>query len=364
MGLKRGNMFNATLSRRDFLKGIAIATATMGLPSSMVSRVAKAAESDNRPPVIWLHFQECTGCSEALLRASHPTIAQLILDIISLDYHETLIAAGGKQAEEALQKAMKDSYGKYILVVEGSVPVKDGGIYCKIGGKTCLEILKEVAKGAFAIVAIGSCASFGGVQSAPPNPTGATGVPKIIKDKPVITLPGCPPSPYNLLSTVLYVITFGKLPKLDKKGRPLFAYGRTIHDHCERRPHFNAGRFVEKWGDEGHRKGWCLYKMGCKGPVTHANCPSTRFNDVGVWPVSAGHPCVGCTEEDYAFKVPIHEIPPVDEYLAISEKEYLGKPSSLGAGLAGLGVGAAIGGAVALASKLPNKEDENGGEEK
>ena len=297
------------VSRRDFLKFCTATAATLGLPIGMADAIADTIANQKRPPVIWLHFQECTGCTESLLRATHPTVEHLVLDLISLDYSETLMAGAGHQAEAALHKSVEDNAGKFILVVEGSIPLKDDGIYCMIGGKTALSILNEIAPKAAAIVAIGSCASWGGVQSADPNPTEATGVDSIIKDKPVINLPGCPASPYNLLSTVLYYLTLKKLPELDSKGRPKFAYGRLIHENCERRPHYDAGRFANQFGDEGHRQGFCLYKLGCKGPETHANCPVQLFGDVGsnAWPVGTGHPCFGCTEKGVGFCKPIHE---------------------------------------------------------
>ena len=287
------------LSRRDFLKICTIVTASMGLPFSMVDKVSAALRKRPRPPVIWLNFMECTGCTESLLRASHPPLARFILEIVDLEYHETLMPAAGKQAEEALKNAMKKYYGKYICVVEGAVSTKDGGIYCKIGGKPAIEILKEVTRGASLVIAYGTCASFGGVQAAHPNPTGAVGVGKVIGTDKLINIPGCPPNPYNFLATVSYILTFGKLPELDELRRPKFAYGRLIHDQCERRPHFDEGRFAEKFGDEGHRKGYCLYKLGCKGPVTYANCSVIRFCDVGAWPVGAGHPCMGCTMPNF-----------------------------------------------------------------
>ena len=143
--------------------------------------------------------------------------------------------------------------------------------------------------------------------SADPNPTGAIGAPKILAGKTVVTIPGCPANPYNFLGTALQFVTFGTLPALDEKGRPRFAYGRVIHEDCPRRPHFDAGRFVQQFGDEGHRHGWCLYKMGCKGPVTHANCSLQPFCEVpGAWPIGIGHPCVGCTEQAIAFRVPLY----------------------------------------------------------
>ncbi len=286
------------LTRRGFLKGCALAAAALGLSDELIPRLVEAAASSKRPSVVWLHFQECTGCTEGLLRASHPDIGRLILDIISLDYHETVQAAAGNQAEEILKETITKEKGRFICVVEGAIPTKDGGIYCKIGGRTALEIVKDVAPKAAAVVAIGTCASFGGVQAAYPNPTGAKGVGEVL-GKPVVNIPGCPPNPIAFLGTVLHFLTFKRLPELDRLGRPLFAYGRKNHDQCERRAHFDEGRFVEQFGDENHKKGYCLYKVGCKGPVTYANCPAVRFNDVGVWPVGAGHGCIGCTEPNF-----------------------------------------------------------------
>ncbi len=345
------------LSRRDFLKFCAGVAATLGLPASAAFDIAHAVtNSARRPPVIWLSAQECTGCTESLLRSNHPTLETLILELISLDYHEALSVPSGHLAEEAKHKSMEENYGQYLLVVDGAIPTKDEGIYCKIAGKTALELLHEGAKGAAAIVAIGSCAGWGGIPSSGPNPTHAKPVAEIIKDKPIINIPGCPPNPYNFLSTVLYYVTFKKLPELDQKGRPKFAYGRLIHENCERRPHFDAGRFATEFGDAGHRQGWCLYKLGCKGPETYANCPTILFNDVGsgAWPVGTGHPCFGCTEQGVGFTKPIHALaevktvaPPVT-YASVYEPE--GKGVSPGAAaLAGGLIGAAAGaGAVVL----------------
>ena len=289
----------AQLSRRGFIKGCTLAAAALGLSETMVPKFVEAATSAQRPPVIWLHFQECTGCTESLLRASHPDIGRLILDIISLDYHETIMAPSGFQAEKSLSDTMAEFKGKYICVVEGAIPTRDGGIYCKIAGRTAMDILADVGSQAAAVIAIGTCAAFGGVQAAEPNPTGAVGVGELLKGVPVINIPGCPPNPISFLGTVLHYLTFKRLPRTDQLGRPLFAYGRRNHDQCERRAHFDEGRFVEQFGDEAHRLGYCLYKVGCKGPATYANCPAVRFNDVNVWPVSVGHGCVGCTEPDF-----------------------------------------------------------------
>ncbi len=353
------------VSRRDFMKFCGIMAVSMGLPLCAGTQIAEAITNPKRrPPVIWLHGQECTGCTESLLRTSHPSLEHLILDLISLDYHETLNAGAGHQAEAALHQSVKENAGKFILVVEGSAPLKDGGKYCMIAGRPFVDIVRETAAKAAAVIAIGSCASWGGVQSSPPNPTGATGIPEVLKGTTVVSIPGCPPNPYNFLSTVLYFLTFGKLPALDEKARPKFAYGRLIHENCERRPHFDAGRFADTFGDEGHRQGYCLYKLVCKGPITHANCPAILFNEVGAgaWPVGTGHPCFGCTEQAVGFKIPLHtqaeilQVMPDAAHAPIETEK--GKGVSAGAaallgGIAGVAIGAG-----AVITKNLGKSDE------
>jgi len=350
------------VSRRDFLKVCTAAAAAMGLPASAAEKMAEKAASGRKPSVIWLHFQECTGCTESLLRTSHPDVASLILDLVSLDYHETLFAAAGHQMEEVLQAAMKENAGKYVCIVEGAIPTKDGGIYCQIGGRTAVDMLTEVAANAGAVIAIGSCASWGGIPSADPNPTGAVGAPAIVKGKPVVTLPGCPANPYNLLGTVLQYATFGTLPALDDKGRPKFAYARVIHDDCPRRPHFDAGRFAQKFGDEGHRQGFCLYKLGCKGPRTHANCSLLHFGEVmGAWPIGIGHPCFGCTEQQLAFRVPmfntveVEGLTPPATYPPVFAQH--GGVSPVATGLAGVVAGAVATGALMASRKIGSEAD-------
>jgi hydrogenase small subunit len=345
------------LDRRSFVKTITMAAAAVGLGSHAAARMVEAAVAGVRPSVIWLHFQECTGCTESLLRTSHPDLAKLILDLVSLDYHETLMAAAGHQAEAALEAAMKANAGKYICVVEGAVPTKDDGIYCMIGGKTALELVNHVADQAGAIVAIGSCASWGGIPSADPNPTGATGAPMVLKGKTVVTLPGCPANPYIFLGTALQYVALGSLPALDDKGRPTFAYGRTIHEHCPRRAHFDAGRFVQQFGDDAHRQGHCLYKIGCKGPATHASCSTLHFGDVvDAWPIGLGHPCFGCTEQQIGFRMALHDTvtierpTPPDTYPPIAAEQ--GKVGAVATGIAGLAVGAALGAGYRFAKSL------------
>ena len=162
-----------------------------------------------------------------------------------------------------------------------------------------MQLLNEAVTNAVAVVAVGNCAAYGGWPIANPNPTSATYVSDLVKDKPVLNLPGCPYNPVNLTATVVHFLTFGELPAMDDKGRPLFAYGARIHDNCPRRGHFDAGEFVVAWGDEGHRAGWCLYKMGCKGPVAFHNCPAVEYNDGTSWPIKAGHGCIACSEPGF-----------------------------------------------------------------
>ncbi len=288
------------VSRRDFMKWAAGMTAMLSLPSSFTPLMAQAAELTDRLPVVWLHMAECTGCSESLLRTDAPGIDSLIFDYISLEYHETIMSAAGWQAEHNLENAIEKYKGKYILMVEGGIPTKDNGMYLKIGPQahTGLDIAQNAAESAAAIFAIGTCSSFGGVQAAYPNPTGTKGLSKVT-NKPVINVPGCPPSEKNIVGNVLHYILFGTLPALDAFSRPKWAYGLRIHDLCERRGRFDAGEFVQEFGDEGAKEGYCLYKVGCKGPYTFNNCSRERFNQHTSWPVQAGHGCIGCSEPDF-----------------------------------------------------------------
>jgi [NiFe] hydrogenase small subunit len=287
------------ISRRDFMKYCGFLTATMGLSSSFIPKVAEVfAVPKQRPPVIVLHFGECTGCSEALLRTMYPWIDELVLDIVSIEYHETIFAAAGRQMEDNLHAAVKKHNGKFICLVEGAIATKYDGAYGKIAGRTFLEIARDVCPKAAAVIAHGSCATFGGIQAAAPNPGGYKGVGDALGMK-VVNISGCPPNPVNLVGTIVNYLLLGKLPELDDLGRPLFAYGQTIHDQCPRRGHYENDEFVEEFGSEEAKLGYCLYKMGCKGPDTYNNCPIAKFNDGTSWPIEAGHPCIGCSEPGF-----------------------------------------------------------------
>ncbi len=287
-----------SIDRRDFMKWVSATTAMLMLPPMFSPLVAEAAELMNRVPVIWLEFQDCAGNSEAFLRSDGPKIEEIVLDIISLEFHETLQAASGFQAEKQLDDAMATFKDKYLLFVEGSIPLGLNGQYGTSGasGETFYDQLMRVSKDAAAIVAVGACATFGGVPAASPNPTGAVGVMEIIKGKPLINIPACPANPANMLGVVLHYVLTGQIPELDSLLRPKFAFGYRIHDNCERRAHFDAGEYVEEWGDEGAKNNFCLYKMGCKGPMTFNNCSIVRYNEAVNWPVGVGHGCIGCSE--------------------------------------------------------------------
>ncbi len=287
------------VSRRSFLKYCTTLASAMALPPSAALAMANSLSSQRRPSVIWLPFQECTGCTESLTRSHSPTIEGMIFDMISLDYQETLMAAAGDQAEEALHNAMRDNYGSYILIIDGSIPLGLDGAYSCIAGKTNLESLKEAAAGAAAIVAMGSCAAYGGIPKANPNPTQAVSVSDIIKDKPIVNIPGCPPIPVVITGVLAHYLTFGSLPELDDKGRPKAFYGETIHDRCYRRPFYDQGKFAKTFDDAGAQQGWCLFELGCKGPVTYNACATVKWNGGTSWPVESGHGCIGCSEPDF-----------------------------------------------------------------
>ncbi|HMK85405.1 MAG TPA: hydrogenase small subunit [Steroidobacteraceae bacterium] len=288
------------VSRRDFLTFCASMAAVLRLPAAAASAIAKAVENETRPILVWLEFQDCAGNTESFLRASHPTVADLVLDTISLNYHETLMAAAGSQAESVLDETVQKNKGNYIALVEGSIPGDAESGFCTIGGRAAIDIAREVCGNAMATVAVGTCATFGGIPAARPNPTRALSVADAVPGvKNLINMSACPANAENITALIVYYLTLKRWPPLDRYRRPLFAYGKSIHDGCERRAHFDAGQYVEAWGDEAHRHGHCLYKMGCKGPATSQNCPNVRWNDHTNWPIGCGHPCIGCAEPNF-----------------------------------------------------------------
>jgi hydrogenase small subunit len=260
-------------------------------------------------PVIWLAAGACSGCSVSLLNSLSPKIQDALLDEIipghhmELAFHPNLMAASGDLAMEVMYSTEAKPF---ILVVEGSIPTADHGIHCEVGEKdghgiTALEHVLRLGAKAKAVVAVGSCAAYGGIPAANMNPTGSKGVMEVLKEKnittPVINLPGCAVHPDWFISTFAAVLMGGpESVKLDQHGRPEMFYKKLIHDNCPLRGHFDAGRFAEKPGDP-----YCLYKQGCKGPVAHADCPERKFNSGTNWCIGAGHACIGCVEPEFPY---------------------------------------------------------------
>jgi hydrogenase small subunit len=267
-------------SRRDFLQFCAAAATAAGFGQTGVAQVVSAFEKKEKPAVVWMHFQECTCCSESFIRSSHPIVVDALLDVLDLNYTETLMAASGFQAEKCLSDTIEKNKGKYIVLVEGAVPTGADGVYCMIGGKTAESILQTVAKDAAAVVAWGSCASNGCVQAAKPNPTGATPIYKLV-DKPVINVPGCPPIADVMMAVVTHLLVLGQVPALDSQGRPKEFYGRRVHDTCYRRPNYDAGLFVESFDDDNASIRWVAagrslttparWSSGTKAPAIQSN---------------------------------------------------------------------------------------------
>ena len=262
-------------------------------------------------PVIWLQASTCTGCTISLLNSASPTIRNILIDQvipgihINLKFHATIMAGSGEQVIKVLEDTAEENKGAYVLVVEGAIPTATDAPYGVIGerdGKPVemRERVGDLARKAMAVVAVGTCASFGGIPAAAPNPTGCKPVRQILEaegiDKPLINIPGCPPHPDWFVGTLASILLNG-LPKaedLDDNLRPLTFYGHLIHENCPRRAYFDEGKFAKKPGDEG-----CLYELGCKGPITYADCPLRRWNDGTNWVIGAGAPCNGCTQPEF-----------------------------------------------------------------
>lgn len=287
-------LYHRGVTRRQFLKFCGLMASVLALPPRFANTIATSLQAAPRLPLVWLEFQDCAGNTESFLRASNPTVSQIVLDLLSVNYHETIMAPAGKQAEQSLEDTLTNYPKGYLAVVEGAIPMGEDGVYCTIAGRAARDIVREVCGNALATIAVGACAWDGGLPAAAPNPTSAVGVKDAVPGITLINMPGCPMNVVNLTGVIVHYLTFKELPATDQLGRPLFAYGQLIHNYCPRRGHFDAGRFVEEWGDSGHRLGWCLYKMGCKGPQALSNCPSVGWNDATSWPIGSSHGCVGC----------------------------------------------------------------------
>ena len=304
------------IGRRALLRFAVAMTASLALPPGVASVMAANLASAKRRSVIWLSVQDCTGCLETLLQSSRPTIESIIFDFISLDYQETLMAAAGSAAERTLRETAAANKGEYLLAIDGSIPVKDGGVYALTGGRSSVGMVAALAADAKAVLAIGTCAAYGGIPKAYPNPTGAVGVEDLISGKPIVDIPGCPPVPDVLSGVLVHFLSFGRLPVLDERRRPLAYYGTTIHDRCYRRSFYDQGKFAKSFDDEGARQGWCLFELGCKGPITRNACASLKWSGGTSFPIESGHGCLGCSEPDFwdagSFYTPLSGGSPTD----------------------------------------------------
>ena len=295
------------VSRRSFMKLCGAIAAAAGLSQLAVPRIAEAleksvigAKSGDLYPVIWIEGASCTGCTEAFAQVETPDAATVVLDMISLNYSETLSAAAGHSMEEA--KAQTIAAGNYILVYEGAVLEGWGGNALRVAGEVGTAALVEAAESANAVVALGSCAVNGGWMAAYPNPSSALGVQQYLQkagvSTPVVNVPGCPANPEWLMSVLVDVVVMKDpgLIELNSFSMPAGLFDQTIHDNCERRGHFENGEFVYEFGSEEEKKGYCLYPVGCRGPQTRAVCGITLYNNRRSWCVQAGAPCIGCCE--------------------------------------------------------------------
>jgi hydrogenase small subunit len=280
------------MTRRAFLKFGAAMTAVLALPATFAPRITAAIEGAPRLPVVWLRGQACGGDTEAFLAAARPTVGELLLDLLSIEYHDALMTTSGEAAAAARSSLAERFPDGYLAVVEGAIPTADGGMACTVGGRPFRDVVREVCDGAIATIAVGACAFDGGVPGSNGGRTDAVGVDEVAPNARLISLPGCPINVENLTATIAHYLTFNEMPATDGRHRPFFAYGALIHNQCERRAHYEFGL---AWGDEGAQKGWCLYKMGCKGPEVFANCATVQYASATSWNVKAGHGCIGCT---------------------------------------------------------------------
>lgn len=365
------------LNRRDFLRLSAISTVSVGLMYLRITEFAKdgspvyAATSDTTEiPIIWLATGSCTGCTISLLNSLSPTIRNILIDEVvpskhlSMRFHSTIMASEGELALEELKKTALNK-GNYILVVEGAISTKDHGIYCEVGeiegkGITGLEQTVNLGKDAMLVLAAGTCASYGGIPSAAPNTGGYTSVTKVFADAgiktPVVNVPGCPPHPDWFVGTAATVLISGiEAVKLDPYGRPLAFYGKRIHEICPRNGYFQLGQFSKKFSDP-----YCMYQLGCKGPVTYADCPIRLWNSGNSWCVGANSLCIGCVEPGFPDimsplmkKAEGWEVDPLA--LPKPEKEDTGISPALAAGLGAIAGAAVTGAGVAISRQISTK---------
>lgn len=289
------------LSRRQFLKLCTVSAAAVGLSQIWVPAIAeafrKAAGGD--PPIIWLQGSACNGCSTSLINTANPGMKELFTDIINMPFHLGYTSQAGSGLIGNLRQIAGKSKGNFILVVEGALPKAANGAYNIIGEDatgqqiTLTGLLSELGQQAKTVVAVGSCASYGGISAADPNPAECVGLEKIVDVQKVLNVPGCPPHPDWIVGTLSHLLLFG-MPEQDRYGRPTMFYRGLIHNNCPRRQHFDNSIFAQQFGDEG-----CLLQLGCKGPLAQGDCSTRLWNGASSWCVGANAPCIGCTDPGF-----------------------------------------------------------------
>ena len=303
------------MTRRSFVSLATRMAAALGLTAGAIPAFAEGLQkiASGRAPVLWLQGQSCSGCSVSLLDSQPVGVDELITRYISLGFHQTLSAATGSQAVEVVDSMIKA--GGYVLVVEGAVPAGMPKA-CNFGEELFESQLLRAARQAKAVIALGSCAVSGGVPGAENNPTGAISVVEFLKSRgltvPVISIPGCPAHPDWFVGTVVHILQFG-IPPLDTRGRPLAYFSKLIHDECPRFSDYERERFAKAFGEPG-----CLFKLGCQGPITKADCNERLWNGGTNSCIKAGAPCIGCASEGFASRAnfPFFLKPRSDDTLA------------------------------------------------
>lgn len=304
------------LTRRQFLKLFGSSAAGAAITSVYNPLIAQAlASGDGKPAVIWLQGSGCNGCSVSVLNTVHPTIAEVLLNVVSMRYHPTIMAGTGKTAFDVIRQTADEHKGKFILVLEGGVPTAQGGIYCTIGERdghhvTLLEEVNALAADAAAMIAVGTCATFGGIPSGNPNPTQVKGLAEVT-GKTVVNVSGCPAHPDWVIGTLVHVLLFG-VPELTKDGRPVMFYGKNLHENCPNYSYYANGDYAQKLGEDK-----CLVGLGCKGPQAYADCPLRHWNSGVNWCIGSGTGCIACCEPNFPdaaspmyAKLPDDQLPP------------------------------------------------------
>jgi hydrogenase small subunit len=287
------------LTRREFLRLCLGTGVTLSLGNTLSGLLWRVMAEEKSPPVIWLEANTCAGDILSVANTFHPDLFQLLMETISLHYSNLLMRPQGEQAIEVLLRTLRERRGDYILVVEGTIPVGKREYYSIIGryhGETwtALRAAQALAAGAKTIITAGACSSWGGPYSAQPNPSGGLPLDQVI-NRPVIKIAGCPVHPDWVVGTITHLLLYGQ-PRLDSLRRPKLFFGDLVHNHCQRRSAYENGFFARYPGDEG-----CMWEIGCRGPVTYADCPRRLWNgEHNNFCILANTPCIGCASPGFS----------------------------------------------------------------